>query len=87
MAGKKDAKLRASPCDRAEKNKEKSAGVPEKELKRDPSEQGRPKKRISPWRGKEEAEASGEASQTKRRQVRKVATIVKRLKRSTEDPR
>jgi hypothetical protein len=86
MAGKKDAKLKASQWDRAEKTKEKSAGDPEKELKGDPSEQGKPKKRISPQRGKEEAEASGEASQTKRRQVRKVATMVKRLKRSREEP-
>ncbi len=48
MAGKKDAKLKATPCDRTEKNKEKSSGDPEKELKGNPGEQGRPKKRNSP---------------------------------------
>jgi hypothetical protein len=55
-------------------------------LQRDPCDQGRPKKRVSPRWGGEEAAANKEASLTKRRQVRKVATMVKRLKRSTEDP-
>jgi hypothetical protein len=50
MAGKKDAKQKASPCDRTEKSKEKSSGEPEKELQRDPCDQGRPKKRTSPRR-------------------------------------
>jgi hypothetical protein len=85
MAGKKDAKQKAVPCDRKEKSKEKSFGEPEEELQRDPYDQERPKKRVSPRGGREEAAASKEASLTKRRQVRKVATMVKRLKKSTED--
>jgi hypothetical protein len=56
MAEKKDAKSKASPCDRTEKNKEKSSGDPEKELKGNLGEQGRPKKRNSPRRGREEAD-------------------------------
>ncbi len=36
-------------------------------------------------RGKEEAEANGEMSQARRGEVREVATMVKRLKRSTEE--
>ncbi len=40
MAGKKDAKQKASPCDRAEESKERSSGEPEKEPRRDPGEQG-----------------------------------------------
>jgi hypothetical protein len=85
MAGKRDAKQKAGPCDRTEKSIGRRSGEPEKELQGDPCDQGRPKKRISPRGGREEAEASNEASLTKRRQVRKVATMVKRLKRSTED--
>ncbi len=86
MAEKKDAMQKADPCDRTEKSREKSSGEPEKELQRDPGEQGRPKKRVKPRRGGEEAAANKEASLTKRRQVRKVAKMVKRLKKSTEDP-
>jgi hypothetical protein len=71
---------------RRTKRREKSSSDREKELKRDLGEQRRPKKRNSPQRGREEVEANGEVSQTKRRQVRKVATMVKRLKRSTEEP-
>ncbi len=56
MAGKKDTKLKASPCDQTEKNKEKSSGYPEKELKGNPGEEGRPKKRNSPRGGREEAD-------------------------------
>ncbi len=56
MSGKKDTKLKVSPCDRTEKNKEKSSGDPEKELKGNPGEQGRPKKRNSPRGGREEAD-------------------------------
>jgi hypothetical protein len=69
MAGKKDAKQKAGPCDRAERAKKRDSGEPEKELRRDPKEQGEPKK----------------TSMTKRRQVRKVATMVKRLKKNPED--
>ncbi len=69
MAGKKDAKQKAGPCDRAERAKKRDSGEPEKELRRDPKEQGEPKK----------------SSMTKRRQVRKVATMVKRLKKNPED--
>ncbi len=69
MAGKKDAKQKSGPCDRAERAKKRDSGEPEKELRRDPKEQGEPKK----------------SSMTKRRQVRKVATMVKRLKKNPED--
>jgi hypothetical protein len=92
MAGKKDAKQKAGPRDQIEKNKEKtksSVGTKntsegsrqrtaqsiqqrtpqEKELQGDPKEQGEPKK----------------PSMTKRRQVRMVATMVKRLKKNPED--
>ncbi len=69
MAGKKDAKQKAGPCDWAERAKKKDSGEPERELQRDPKEQGEPKK----------------PSMTKRRQVRKVATMVKRLKKNPED--
>jgi hypothetical protein len=69
MAGKKDAKQKAGQCDRAERAKKKDSGEPEKGLQRDPKEQGEPKK----------------PSMTKRRQVRKVATMVKRLKKNPED--
>jgi hypothetical protein len=92
MAGKKDAKQKAGPRGQTEKNREEtksSAGTkntPEgngqraahstqqrtlqgKELQRDPKDQGEPKK----------------PSMTKRRQVRKVATMVKRLKKNPED--
>ncbi len=69
MAGKKDAKQKAGPCDRAERAKKRESGEPEKELRRDPKEQGEPKK----------------SSMTKRRQARKVATMVKRLKKNPED--
>jgi hypothetical protein len=86
MTRKKDAKQKAGSCDRTEKSKERSSDEPEKKLQGDPCDQGRPKKRISSRGGREEAEAGNEASLTKRRQVRKVATMVKRLKRSTEDP-
>jgi hypothetical protein len=76
MAGKKEAKQKADPCDRTEKNKEKSSGEPEKEPRRDPEGQGRPKKGVKPCRGGEEAVADKKASLTKRRQVRKVATMI-----------
>jgi hypothetical protein len=92
MAGKKDAKQKAGLRDQTEKNKEKtksSAGTKNisegsgqrtaqsmqqrtpqgKELQRDPKEQGEPRM----------------PSMTKRRQVRKVATMVKRLKKNPED--
>jgi hypothetical protein len=64
MSGKKDAKQKAGPCDRAERAKKRDSGEPEKELRRE-----EPKK----------------SSMTKRRQVRKVATMVKRLKKNPED--
>ena len=57
MAKKKDAKQEASPCDRAEESKERSSGEPEKEPRRDPGEQGRPKKGTKPRRGEKEAVA------------------------------
>ncbi len=69
MAGKKDAKQKAGLCDRTERVKKRNSGEPEKELLRDPKEQGEPKK----------------SNLTKRRQARKVATMVKRLKKNPED--
>ncbi len=87
MAGKKEAKRKAGPSGQREKNKketEDSTGVkdiPEdagrrpaqdtqkKEAHRDPKDQGEFKK----------------PSMTKRRQARKVATMVKRLKKNPED--
>jgi hypothetical protein len=38
MAGKKDAKQKAGPCDRAERAKKRDSGEPEKELRRDQRE-------------------------------------------------
>jgi hypothetical protein len=92
MAGRKDAKQKAGPRGQIEKNREEaesSAGtkntsegggqraaqsvqqrMPQrKETQRDPKGQGEPKK----------------PGMTKRRQVRKVATMVKRLKKNPED--
>jgi hypothetical protein len=69
MAGKIDAKQKAGPCDRTERAKKRNPGEPEKELRRDPKEQGEPKK----------------SSLTKRRQARKLATMVKQLKKNPED--
>ncbi len=69
MAGKKNTKQKAGLCDQAERAKKRNSGEPEKELRRDPKEQGEPKK----------------SSMTKRRQARKVATMVKRLKKNPED--
>ena len=67
MAGKEDAKLKASPCDRTEKNKEKSSGDPEKELKGNPGKEGRPKKRNSPRGGREEADNHAKEARSTRR--------------------
>jgi hypothetical protein len=69
MAGKKDAKQRAGPRDRIERAKKRNPGEPEKEPQRDPGEQEEPKR----------------SSLTKRRQARKVATMVKRLRKNPED--
>ncbi len=92
MAGKKEAKQKAGPHGQTEKNREEaesSAGTKNtsegggqraaqsmqqrtpqrKETQRDPKGQGEPKK----------------PGMTKRRQVRKVATMVKRLKKNPED--
>ncbi len=93
MAGKKEAKQKAGPRGQTEKNREEaesSAGTKNtseggrqraaqsmqqrtpqrKETHRDPKDQGEPKK----------------PNMTKRRQVRKVATMVKRLKKNPEGP-
>jgi hypothetical protein len=92
MAGRKDAKQKAGPRGQIEKNREEansSAGTKKpsegggqraaqsmqqrtpqrKETQRDSKDQGEPKK----------------PGMTKRRQVRKVATMVKRLKKNPED--
>jgi hypothetical protein len=92
MAGKKDAKQKAGPRGQTEKNREEaesSAGTKNtseeggqrvaqsvqrrtpqrKETQKDPKVQGEPKK----------------PGMTKRRQVRKVATMVKRFKKNPED--
>ncbi len=92
MAGKKDAKQKAGPRGQTEKNREEaesSAGTKNtseeggqraaqsmqrrtpqrKEMQKDPKVQGEPKK----------------PGMTKRRQVQKVATMVKRLKKNPED--
>jgi hypothetical protein len=52
----------------------------EREPQGDLKEQRRPKKRNAPCRGKNEAETEGKTSQAKRGEVRKVATMVKRIK-------
>jgi hypothetical protein len=92
MAGKKEAKQKAGPRGQIDKNREedkRSAGTkntseeggqraaqsvqqrmpPRKEAQRDPKVQGEPKK----------------PGMTKRRQVQKVATMVKRLKKNPEE--
>ena len=61
MAGKKDTKLRASPCDRTEKNKEKSS----KGTKNTPGGSGQGTAREmqqQPREGQEEEESSREDS-------------------------
>jgi hypothetical protein len=67
MAGKEDAKLKASPCDRTEKNKEKSSGGTKKELKGNPGEEGMPLKRNSPRGGREEADNHAKEARSTRK--------------------
>jgi hypothetical protein len=85
MAGKKDTKQKAGPRDRTERAKKRHPGEPEKEPQGDPGEQKGPKKGVRLRRGGEEAVAEKRTSLTKRRQVRRVATMVKRLKKNPED--
>ena len=66
-AGKEDAKLKASPCDRTEKNKEKSSGDPEKGLKGNPGEEGKPKRRNSPRGGREKADNHAKEARSTRK--------------------
>jgi hypothetical protein len=69
VAGKKDAKQKAGPRDQTERAQKRNPGEPEKELQRDPEEQGEPRK----------------TSLTKRRQAGRVATMVKRLRKNPEE--
>jgi hypothetical protein len=69
MAGKKDAKQQAGPRDRTERAQKRNPGEPEKETQRDPEEQGEPRK----------------TSLTKRQQARRLATMVKRLRKNPEE--
>jgi hypothetical protein len=71
---KEDINVTKEPLARTE-------GEPRGDLK----EQRRPKKRSGPRWGKTEAGTENKASQTKREEIRKVATMVKRLKRSTNE--
>jgi hypothetical protein len=66
-AEKEDAKLKASPCDPTEKSKEKSSSDPEKELKGNPGEEGRPKRRNSPRGGREEADNHAKEARSTRK--------------------
>jgi len=69
VAGKKDAKQKAGPRDRTDRAQKRNPGEPEKEPQRDPEEQREPRK----------------TSLTKRRQARRVATMVKRLRKNPEE--
>ncbi len=69
MAGKKGAKQKAGPRDRTERAQKRNPGEPEKEPQWDSEEQGEPRK----------------TSLTKRRQARRVAMMVKRLRKNPEE--
>ncbi len=87
MAGKKEAKQKADPSGQKEKNREEpgsSTGT-----KNTPEEVGqRPAQNAQRKEAHKDLKGQGEPrkpSMTKRRQARKVATMVKRLKKNPED--
>ncbi|MFN9899433.1 MAG: hypothetical protein ACK55Z_11715, partial [bacterium] len=87
MAGKKEAKQKAGPSGQKEKNREEtgsSTGT------KNTSEEGgqRTVQNMQKKEAHKDLKGQGESkkpSMTKRRQVRKVATMVKRLKKNPED--
>jgi hypothetical protein len=92
MAGKKEAKQKASPRGQTEKNREEiesSAGTkntPEEGRQRAAqSMQRRTPQRKEAQKDPKVQEEPKKPGMTKRRQVRKVATMVKRLKKNSED--
>ena len=87
MAGKKEAKQRAGPSGRKEKyRKETGEPIGVKDI---PEDAGRkPAQETQKREAHKDLKDQGEfkkPSMTKRRQVRKVATMVKRLKKNPED--
>ena len=87
MAGKKEAKQKAGPSGRKEKYR-KETGEPIG-VKDTPEDAGRkPAQETQKKEAHKDLKDQGEfkkPSMTKRRQVRKVATMVKRLKKNPED--
>jgi hypothetical protein len=87
MAGKKEAKQKAGPSGRREKYR-KETGEP-LGVKDIPEDAGRkPAQETQKKEAHKDLKDQGESkkpSMTKRRQVRKVATLVKRLKKNPED--
>ena len=87
MAGKKEAKQKAGPRGQAEKNREEtrsSTGT------KNTSEEGGQRTAQNTQRKEAHKNLKGQGeskkpSMTKRRQARKVATMVKRLKKNPED--
>ncbi len=87
MAGKKEAKQKAGPSGQKEKNREETGGstgtrsIPE-EVGRRPAQDVQKREAHKDLKGQGEPK---KPSMTKRRQARKVATMVKRLKKNPED--
>ena len=87
MAGKKEAKQKAGPSGHKEKNrKETESSTGTKSI---PEDDGRrPAQDVQKRAAHKDLKGQGEPkkpSMTKRRQARKVATMVKRLKKNPED--
>ncbi len=87
MAGKKEAKQKGGPSGRKEKHRKETGeptGVKEslEDAGRKPAQETQKKEAHKDLKDQGESKKS---SMTKRRQVRKVATMVKRLKKNPED--
>jgi hypothetical protein len=87
MAGKKEAKQKAGPSGQKEKNREETGSSTG--TRSIPEEAGRrPAQDVQKREAHKDPKGQGELkkpSMTKRRQARKVATMVKRLKKNPED--
>jgi hypothetical protein len=89
MAGKKEAKQKAGPRGQTEKNREETESSTG--MKNTSGEGGQraaqSMQRRTPQRkeAQKDLKGQGESMKPKRRQARKVATIVKRLKKNPED--
>jgi hypothetical protein len=87
MAGKKEAKQKAGPSDQAEKNrKETGSSTGTKTISEEVGQRtAQNTQRKEAHRDLKGQGESKKPSMTKRRQARKVATMVKRLKKNPED--